>query len=306
MDKAFLNNPATPRLIILAAGISSRMQSSLVTVGAGDRITNSQARTKSMIGVGPGRRPLMDYLLYNAYRAGLYDITLVVNDQDSVVREYYGSEERAAVFDPLRISFATQSIPPGRTKPLGTADAVEQALHARKDWAGRQFLVCNSDNLYSADAFLALASLDAPGGWIDYDIDGLGFDIERIAQFGITMVDEEGYLVSIIEKPGPDRIEEQRRLRGTVRVSMNIWRFDYDTVLPYLMNCPLHPVRLEKELPVAVQSMIAGHPRSMKAVPISEAVPDLTHAWDIPLVQRYLAGLDARIDKPWSRGSIDE
>jgi NDP-sugar pyrophosphorylase family protein len=270
---------STNRLIILAAGMSSRMAASLADTG-----TASTAAAKSMIGVGPGGRPLLDYLLANAQRAGLDDVTIVVNDRDTSIRERY-----ARGWDGARITLAVQRIPPDRAKPLGTADAVAQALRVREDWRGARCVVCNSDNLYSVEAFAALARLAAPGGWIDYDADGLGFAIERIAQFGITVVDGEGFLLDIIEKPSIERIELQRRERGAVRVSMNIWRFDRDAILPYLDACPLHPVRDEKELPAAVRLFVAEHPRGMRAVPMSEPVPDLTRAEDIPLVASFLA-----------------
>jgi bifunctional N-acetylglucosamine-1-phosphate-uridyltransferase/glucosamine-1-phosphate-acetyltransferase GlmU-like protein len=277
----------TNRLIILAGGISSRMKAS-ITADPSHAPADAEASAKSMIIVGPAGKPLMEYLLDHARRAGLDDITILVNEQDRLIRPRFTEG-----WNGLRIGFAVQRIPVGRTKPLGTADAVEQALRSRDDWRGASFLVCNSDNLYSVEAFAALASLGNPGGWIDYDIDGLGFSPERIAQFGITVADAQGYLTDIVEKPSVALIEATRRARGSVRVSMNIWRFDYDTLLPFLAACPLHPIRDEKELPAAVRLMVARHPHSMLAVPVSEPVPDLTRAEDIPIVTEYLSRLNA-------------
>jgi hypothetical protein len=69
---------------------------------------------------------------------------------------------------------------------------------------------------------------------------------------------------------------------------MNIFRFAYDTVLPFLEEVPLHPVRMEKELPVAVARMIEKSPRSVLTIPVSEYVPDLTGRGDIAVVQEYM------------------
>jgi glucose-1-phosphate adenylyltransferase len=70
---------------------------------------------------------------------------------------------------------------------------------------------------------------------------------------------------------------------------MNIFRFSYDRILPYLESVPLHPVRHEKELPAAVKMMIAEYPRSVFALPLAEHVIDLTSQSDIPTVKEYLA-----------------
>jgi hypothetical protein len=69
---------------------------------------------------------------------------------------------------------------------------------------------------------------------------------------------------------------------------MNIFRFSYDGILPHLESVPLHPERREKELPAAVKLVIAEHPRTVFAVPLSEHVIDLTSQSDIPAVREYL------------------
>ncbi|MBL0174315.1 MAG: NTP transferase domain-containing protein [Ignavibacteria bacterium] len=276
--------PVTEGLVILAGGISSRMARSLAgTPGSVDRHI-----AKGMIGLGEEGRPFLDYLLLNAAEAGLRDVVIVVSDRDDSIRAAYGPQDRDNDFHDLRVSYAVQRIPADRRKPLGTADALLQALRARPDWHGRHFLVCNSDNLYSTRAMRLLLALGDSGGWIDYDVRGLRFSDERIAQFGITGKDDEGFLTRIMEKPSLEELARERAAAGTVRVSMNLWRLPYDLVLPALEECPLHPLRDEKELPVAIGLMIARHPRSLRAVPLSEHVPDLTSAEDFDDVRAYL------------------
>jgi hypothetical protein len=63
---------ADGKLVILAGGISSRMKRKPVKTETLDPKLEADAdlKSKSMIGVGEGYRPFLDYLLYNAKQAG--------------------------------------------------------------------------------------------------------------------------------------------------------------------------------------------------------------------------------------------
>lgn len=279
------------RVVILAGGISSRMK--LPATDAARRLDPSllqqaEDRSKGMIGVGVGGRPFLDYLLYNIRQSGINDVLIVIGEHDEVLKSYYGSRDRGNEFHSLQISYALQKIPAGRRKPLGTVDALLQALRVRSDWAEGDFIVCNSDNLYSVKAFSLLLECEIPNSLIDYDRGGLEFAEQRIAQFGITRKDDGGYLIEIVEKPSLDQLEALRGKDGSLRVSMNIFRLNYAMILPCLKSCPEHPVRREKELVTAVTNMVREHPQSLKALPLKEHVPDLTYKDDISSVQQYL------------------
>jgi glucose-1-phosphate adenylyltransferase len=241
-----------------------------------------------MISLGEGGRPFLDYGLYNLRKAGVRDIVIVVGERDTSLRNYYGANDRDNEFHGLRISYAIQRIPEGREKPMGTADALLQALVSRPDWSDGDFIVCNSDNLYSTRAFLLLLECDAPNGLIDYDRSGLEFDAARIAQFGITRKDNHGFLLEIVEKPSIDELERLRGGDGSLRVSMNMFRLNYSMIFEPLKDCPVHPVRQEKELVAAVTTMVRLHPKSLKAIPLKEHVPDLTFKEDIATTSEFL------------------
>jgi ADP-glucose pyrophosphorylase len=278
-----------PNLMILAAGVSSRMKKESTVSLDPALACEATSSSKSMLGIGPGGRPFLDYLLYNAHMAGYKDVVLVIGEHSDALREHYGSRESGNLYNGLTISYAVQAIPAGRTKPLGTADAVVTGLRSKPDWGHRRFTVCNSDNLYSTEVLALLLNSDAECSTADYDRSALGFPPERTEQFGVLRKSPEGFLIEIIEKPTPQDIVQCADSRGRVGVSMNVWRFRSTLILPALQRTPLHPVRGEKELPNAVMLMVKKHPRSLMTYPVAEHVPDLTGRDDIGTVQRYLA-----------------
>lgn len=274
-------------IIILAGGASSRMKQSASAGVDSALIKEAQTKTKAMIGVGDHARPFLHYLLYNIQQAGYENTMIVVGENDGSIKEFYEQRENAKQFLSLSISYVTQSIPSGRDKPLGTADALLKALQT-PSWNGQRFTVCNSDNLYSLTALRLLLEDSHPNAMIDYDRAALQFNEARVAQFAVVVKDEEGFLTDIVEKPSSDEMNRAKDAKGRIGVSMNIWRFTYADILPFLEKIPLHPVRKEKELPVAVKMMIARQPRSVFAIPLSEDVVDLTSLDDIPAVNQYL------------------
>ena len=279
-----------PNLVILAGGVSSRMKKAAPLPDGMDAGLHLDAgeKSKSMLGVGTGGRPFLDYLIYNAREAGYADIVIVTGTNDGGVRARYGSAARDNEFHGVRISYAVQAVPEGRTKPLGTADALLCALRLRTDWRGAKLTVCNGDNLYSQDVLKRLLETEHTGALIDYDRDALRYEQSKIGQFAVLEKDPDGYVRCILEKPSPEEMRSVRDGTGRVGVSMNIFRFSYDTVLGFLEEVPLHPVRQEKELPSAVALMIGRDPHAVFAIPASEYVPDLTARGDIGIVSEYL------------------
>ncbi len=278
------------RLAILAGGISSRMKRPAEADIKVDQslVNDANLKAKSMIGVGNGGRPFLDYLLYNAKKAGYGDILIVIGEKDDSIRDYYGKEDRDNDFYGMRISYAVQRIPPGKEKPIGTADALYQGLNSRRDWRGTGFTVCNSDNLYSVNALKMMTRYEYKNAMIDYDREALRFEPSRIERFAVTAKDDDGFLIDIIEKPSASRIKSMKGKNGFIGVSMNIFEFQYDMIHPFLEKVPFDPVRNEKELPTAVKMMVDAHPKSMFAYPLSEHVPDLTSKSDILPVKEYL------------------
>ena len=278
------------RLVILAGGVSSRMKQSQIDSAAIDSklLKDAEQKSKSMIRIGNGDRPFLDYLLLNAKLAGYTDVVIVVSEKDDSIKNYYDENKNDSWFGGIEINYATQQIPEGREKPLGTADALLQALLVKEDWRGQSFAMCNSDNLYSQRALELMKNSEHQNALVDYNRDGLGVEKARVEKFAITKKDEDGFLLDIIEKPSSEEVEAAKSTNGFVGVSMNIFKFSYDMIRPALEIVPMNEIRKEKELPTAVKIMLEKNPKSLYCYPLSEAVPDLTSKQDILKVKLFL------------------
>ena len=301
----------TTRAVVLAGGLGTRMREP----DPGVSLSRAQheaadAGLKAMMPVNG--RPFLDYVLGSLVEAGLPDVALVVAPDHDAIRRHLAAAAPAR----LAISLVVQEA------PLGTAHAV---LAAEAWSSGESFLVMNGDNLYPVPALQALAALDEPG-FPAFEAEDLvrtgNIPAERLRAFALATVDEDGYLVSILEKPGdfareradlppeatdvppegadlpPEggsheaRAEIQPRVASAFRrkigyVSMNCWRFD----ARIFAACRAVPKsrRGEYELPEAVSLALTQGMR-VKAVPARGPVLDLSRRADAADVARRLAG----------------
>lgn len=276
-------------LIILAGGASSRMKKEATSNNLShEEIAQANQRSKTLIGVGPNGRPLLDYLLYNAKEAGYKNVYIIISEQGALFKDFYGNNQKDNDFNGLNISFAIQYIPEDRVKPFGTADALFQAVEQYPELNSKSYSVCNSDNLYSTEALYALRATESPNAFISYDRDSLEFSSERISRFAVAKLDHENYLLNIIEKPETSDVNKYQDAEGKIRVSMNAFKFNGQMIYPYLRDCPINQERNEKELPTVLLNMLNTHPKTALGIPFSEHVPDLTAKEDIVSVKEYL------------------
>jgi len=275
-------------LVILAGGASSRMKKSLATKNLSEEeITKANSGSKALLLFGKKKRPFLDFLLLNAEKAAYKNIILIVGENDAMFKEFYGGEMQNNSFNSLSISYATQHIPKDREKPFGTADAVFQALEQYPHLQKETFTVCNSDNLYSVKALQILRKTEAQNAFISYDRNGLKFPMEKIERFALVHLNAHSNLIAIIEKPSKEQTVEFKDSTGILRVSMNIFKFNGNQFFPFLKNCPVNPIRNEKELPTAILSMCKSS-YNMKGIPFKEQVPDLTSKDDITIMKAFL------------------
>lgn len=260
-------------LIIMAAGKGSRMKASADVPEW--VLEEAASRPKAMIRIGQDRKPLLQHLVERAREEGLRDICIVMGEHDEITQPHFD----ALRLDGIDLSFAIQTIPTGRTKPAGTAQAVQLALEARPNWVGTSVTVANGDNLPPSGMFRAMLAL--PACLPAFDRDHLGLPADRVQAFAVISRNDQGGLERIDEKPDEATIQSAIWPDGTVRVSMNYFRVPYGDLLEAVRTVPEHPVRKERELPVALSNWSEGHPDGLQVLPMAGAFLDLTHPQDI-------------------------
>lgn len=273
----------TKTIVVLAAGMSSRMKKSADSEIDNKKADEANKKSKSLITFG--NKPFIYFLLKNISNAGFETVIMVVgNDHD----DFKSQIDLLDITSKLEIKYATQKIPRDRVKPFGTADAVFQTMEQIPELQNESFCVCNSDNLYSSSSFKLIRENSFENAVLAYDRDSLEFPKERVSSFSILMMDGDFNLVNFIEKPTPEQVSENLDENGKIRVSMNIFKFNGNHAFDFIKNCPINPIRIEKELPSAIVNMISDNSFYMKGIPIAEHVPDLTSKADINIIQKLI------------------
>lgn len=265
---------STPKALVLARGLGTRMRSSDPGAGLSDAQTRAaDAGMKAMMPIAG--RPFLDFVLSSIADAGLRHAALIVAPDHEVLRRYY-REERPPVR--LSIDFVVQQ------EAIGTADAVLSA----QDWTGGSpFLVMNSDNLYPVGVLRDLAALDEPG-LPAFEREDLirtsNIEPDRIRGFALLRVSDDGYLARIVEKPSPAEVREAGEHAA---ISMNCWRFDA-RIFDACRDVPRSP-RGEFELPMAVGLAVHRGAR-LRVLAARGPVLDLSRRADTVEVERRLSG----------------
>ncbi len=218
-----MKSTVSPTLLVMAAGMGSRY-----------------GGLKQIEAVGPGGETIIDYSIFDAMRAGFGKLVFIIrNDIEQQFKEVVGSrfEKRIAVeyvFQELEKIPAGFQVPPGRTKPWGTTQAIITAADAIHE----PFAVINADDFYGAESYRVL-SQHLQSGTPDYAMVGFVLrntlsDFGTVAR-GVCQVSDDGYLKRIAELTSIARDGEQAKntdgdgkvtsLSGNEPVSMNYWGF---------------------------------------------------------------------------------
>lgn len=279
------------RAVVLARGLGKRMREADPGIELSpEQRQAADAGLKAMMPVNG--RPFVDYVLGSLAVAGVTDVALVVAPDHEVLEAHLAATPPVR----LRVSFIVQDA------AVGTANAV---LAAEAWTRGEPFLTLNADNLYPIEALRALVAADEPA-FPAFDADDLirssNIPPDRIRAFALASVDDDGYLIAIVEKPdlppeGRRHLDEnppeggdpvQRVASGFSRkISMNCWRFDA-RIFEACRDVP-KSARGEFELPEAVGLAITRGVR-FKALPARGPVLDLSRRADTADVARRLAG----------------
>jgi glucose-1-phosphate thymidylyltransferase len=262
------------KAVILARGLGKRMRED----DGSAHIDAAQAAAadlglKAMVPVG---RPFLDYVLGALADAGFRQACLVIGPEHSAVCDYYQRLKATRI----EVASAIQA------DPLGTASAV---LAAESFAAADEFLVINSDNYYPLDVLQAVQHLGKPGTVLFEAaslIEHSNIPKDRILAFASCVVDSEGFLADIVEKPAVEHFDAAKL------VSMNCWRFGPD-IFAACCDVPLSP-RGEYELPLAVRLAIRRGMKLKTAISQS-GVLDLSRRSDIAVVAERLKNVQVAL-----------
>lgn len=209
---------------------------------------------KQMDPIGPHGEFILDYGVGDALAAGFSRVVFVVRpDMEEDFRDVVGRRWEARA----DVSYARQSIdglppgfsvPPGRTKPWGTAHAVLSA----KDLLPGPFAVVNADDYYGAESMrLAagfLSDFDPGSGrfcMVAYRLDNTLSENGSVSR-GICTVGPDGALADLVERTALERGAD-----GVVRDAATGEAYPDDA--PVSMNLfgftPVFPRILEEEFP---------------------------------------------------------
>lgn len=283
-----------PVLVIMAAGMGSRY-----------------GGLKQTAPVDAAGHVMIDYLLYDAYRAGFRKIVCVIHpDMEKEFAEHF--KAAAAQLD---IFYAHQKldclpkgykIPPERKKPWGTAHAVLCATR----WVEGPFAVINADDFYGAASFrliydfLVSKAGDTRHAMVGYPIENTLTDSGYVSR-GICGV-LDGRLTGIQEltriKPCPGGAEYTEDgsafsfLPAGTMVSMNLWGFGYAMLAEiekrfetFLADhVQQNPLKCEYFLPSVVGALLSEKKVEVDILPTPDRWYGITYAEDMPRVRRAI------------------
>jgi glucose-1-phosphate thymidylyltransferase len=263
------------KCVILARGLGKRMRREDADIHLDpDQAAVADQGIKAMVPIG---RPFLDYVLSTLADADFHQVCLVIGPEHQMVRDYYTVTQPPTR---IEISFAVQE------QPLGTANAV---LAAQPFCGEDEFLVMNGDNYYPAPVLQELRRLGEQGTVLFPALALLqnsNIPQDRLRAFAECVVDENGFLVDIVEKPNDLELSESKL------ISMNCWRFDPE-ILAACREVPLSP-RGEFELPLAVKLAIQRGAKFKIAIS-REGVLDISRRADIPVVAERLKNLRVQL-----------
>tara|TARA_Y100000589_G_scaffold311494_1_gene330875 strand:- start:4677 stop:6575 length:1899 start_codon:yes stop_codon:yes gene_type:complete len=266
-------------VIILAAGASSRMKK----VTGVDEVTAQEliSRPKAMLRVGRKNTPFLDLLIRRIKSEGSNCVIVVIGENDTFTKEYFNANP----IEGFDIRYAVQTTPSNRTKPLGTAQAVQISLAENKDLHSHSIVVCNGDNMPPKGSFSEIFKFDC--AMLAYDSANLGMPNDRVSAFAVVRMSDDGSLEEIVEKPDANQIPNFIQDDGVLRVSMNIFKLPFSEFTQAVANCPMSK-RNELELPIAIGIWNSENLGAMRAIPFSGEFLDLTHPSDFEFVLNKL------------------
>ena len=279
-----------PELVILAAGMGSRY-----------------GGLKQIDAVDEYGHIIIDYSIYDAYRAGFRDMTFIIKkeieaDFKNIIEPHLSGKNINVKYVYQEIDKIPEgfSIPEGRHKPWGTGHAIACCLGV----VNAPFAVINADDYYGRNAFFKIYdflknSTDSDKyhyAMVSYEIKNTVTEQGTVSR-GVCEADGNGYLSSIVErtKIGVENGEiyyvdadEKHPLAPETPVSMNLFGFTESYIrecaerFPRFLseNLDKNPEKCEFYMPSVVADLLAEGKADVKMIPGSDKWYGVTYKED--------------------------
>lgn len=287
-----------PVLVVMAAGMGSRY-----------------GGLKQIDPVGSQGEAILDYSLYDAWRAGFETAVIII--KEAIREDFMQTVGKRLEKCPLEIRYAYQeltalpegyALPEGRVKPWGTCHAV---LCAREAIGDAPFAVLNADDFYGASAFQTVYDYlsQNPENYcmVGYAVGNTVTDHGGVTR-GICASDENHYLTAIVETKNIEKAPHGIRmpqgdgwqdLDAKTLVSMNFFGFPRDFLnrldahFPEFLDKALveDPQKGEFLLPTFVGQLIREENLKLKVLSTPDKWFGVTYAADKPRVVEALQAL---------------
>ena len=288
-----------PTLVTMAAGMGSRF-----------------GGLKQIASVDDAGHPIIDFSMYDAYRAGFRDVVFIIKkEMEADFREVVGNKAEqhfnvSYVFQELDRLPEGYSVPEGREKPWGTGHAIACC----KGIVDGPFAVINADDFYGPTAFSAIYNYlrdnqdDSCYAMVGYRLRNTVTENGSVAR-GVCEV-ENGVLTGITErtkiyKRGDDAAYTEDDgatfvdLPGETIVSMNLWGFSANLLdvlwerFPAFLdaNLSVNPKKCEYFLPFVVNDQLADKTASVRVLPCEETWYGVTYREDLESVVKAIADM---------------
>lgn len=279
-----------PTLMVLAAGMGSRY-----------------GGLKQLDGLGPNGETIMDYSIYDAYKAGFGKVVFVIRElfekefKEVILSKYENLIPVEVVFQELDKLPEGYTLDPNREKPWGTNHAVMMG----KGVINEPFAVINADDFYGRTSYEVLAKqLTQLAGqenhycMVGYRLKNTLSESGAVAR-GVCVSDEEGFLKTVTERTHIERKDGSIQFKEgdswTVvpeesPVSMNMWGFtpDYfkhsDEYFGEFLKNNTQNLKAEYFIPYVIDKLIQEKKADVKVLDTPEKWFGVTYADDRPTV----------------------
>ena len=292
-----------PVLVVMAAGMGSRY-----------------GGLKQMDPIDDNGHVILDYSCYDAMRAGFETVVFVIKPEiEETFREVIGNR----IAQKMNVEYVFQrsddlpegyTVPEGRTKPWGTA----QAVLAARNVVDGPFAVINADDYYGPEGFeeifnYLLLHPDTPEMYeyamVGYLLKNTVTENGSVAR-GVCTETASGYLHNVVERTKIVKGEMNPRyteddgatwhdLSEDDIVSMNLWGFQKSYLeeawagFPEFLDKAIaeNPMKGEYFLPTVVSNLLSQKKARVKVLRSNDKWYGVTYKEDKPMVVEALADL---------------